>query len=232
MADRGGGDRARVRRAAAARRGRSARAPRGARAGAVAGCGRSRRSSSTARWTVGAWFVSRRILRRREPGAGQSVLAWPQMREGLAQLVRAGARCWRGATSARPLLVDRRRLPPRRTHDRREPPLGCCVLALRRRAAALPLYAYFQGHPVRIRYDVPLVAACAALIGAGDRAAAPPRPRPSPACSSSRCARWQVRAVRPHGAGRRRIAARGAEHGGPPRRHRLSRDALGRPARS
>src|SRR6185503_1085413 len=33
--------------------------------------------------------------------------------------------------------------------------------------AALPLYAYFKGHPVRIRYDVPLVAACAAIIGSG-----------------------------------------------------------------
>jgi hypothetical protein len=34
-------------------------------------------------------------------------------------------------------------------------------------AAALPWYAYLQGHPFRIRYDAPLVAACAALIGAG-----------------------------------------------------------------
>ena len=39
------------------------------------------------------------------------------------------------------------------------------VLALAA-SAALPLYAYYQGHPVRIRYDVPLVAASAALIGA------------------------------------------------------------------
>jgi hypothetical protein len=34
-------------------------------------------------------------------------------------------------------------------------------------AAALPWYAYLQGHPFRVRYDVPLVAACAALAGAG-----------------------------------------------------------------
>jgi hypothetical protein len=32
-------------------------------------------------------------------------------------------------------------------------------------AAALPWYAYGQGHPVRVRYAVPLVAACAAWIG-------------------------------------------------------------------
>jgi hypothetical protein len=38
------------------------------------------------------------------------------------------------------------------------------VLALAA-SAALPLYAYYQGHPVRIRYAVPLVAASAALIG-------------------------------------------------------------------
>ena len=31
--------------------------------------------------------------------------------------------------------------------------------------AALPLLAYFRGHPVRIRYDVPLVAAAAAVTG-------------------------------------------------------------------
>jgi hypothetical protein len=34
-------------------------------------------------------------------------------------------------------------------------------------AAALPCYAYLQGHPFRIRYSAPLVAACAALIGTG-----------------------------------------------------------------
>ena len=34
-------------------------------------------------------------------------------------------------------------------------------------AAALPWYAYFEGHPFRIRYGVPLVVACAALVGAG-----------------------------------------------------------------
>jgi hypothetical protein len=32
-------------------------------------------------------------------------------------------------------------------------------------SAILPLGAYFKGHPFRIRYDVPLVAAAAALIG-------------------------------------------------------------------
>jgi hypothetical protein len=34
-------------------------------------------------------------------------------------------------------------------------------------AAALPFVAFFQGHPYRIRYMIPLVAACAALAGIG-----------------------------------------------------------------
>lgn len=34
-------------------------------------------------------------------------------------------------------------------------------------AAALPFYAFFEGHPYRIRYMIPLVAACAALAGIG-----------------------------------------------------------------
>jgi hypothetical protein len=33
--------------------------------------------------------------------------------------------------------------------------------------AVLPWAAYYHGHPVRIRYDVPLVAAVAAIVGAG-----------------------------------------------------------------
>jgi hypothetical protein len=40
------------------------------------------------------------------------------------------------------------------------------VLALAA-SAALPWYAYYKGHPVRIRYDVPLLAAAAALAGTG-----------------------------------------------------------------
>ena len=40
------------------------------------------------------------------------------------------------------------------------------VLALAA-SAAVPWYAYLHGHPFRIRYDLPLIAACAALAGAG-----------------------------------------------------------------
>src|SRR6185312_7977820 len=34
-------------------------------------------------------------------------------------------------------------------------------------AAALPWYAYLHGHPLRVRYSVPLVFAACALCGAG-----------------------------------------------------------------
>jgi hypothetical protein len=34
-------------------------------------------------------------------------------------------------------------------------------------AAALPFYAFFEGHPYRIRYMIPVVGACAALAGIG-----------------------------------------------------------------
>src|ERR687894_670436 len=33
-------------------------------------------------------------------------------------------------------------------------------------AAALPYYAFVSGHPFRIRYEVPLILACAVCIGA------------------------------------------------------------------
>ena len=44
-------------------------------------------------------------------------------------------------------------------------------------AAALPLVRVLKGHPLRIRYDVPLVAAAAALTGVGSRPAAASRAR-------------------------------------------------------
>jgi hypothetical protein len=64
------------------------------------------------------------------------------------------------------------------------------VLALTA-CAALPLYAYFKGHPLRIRYDVPLVAAAAALAGAGV-ALLPRRLQPAAAVAVVALATWQV----------------------------------------
>jgi hypothetical protein len=64
------------------------------------------------------------------------------------------------------------------------------VLALAA-SAALPLYAYYKGHPVRVRYDVPLVAACAAIIGAGV-ALLPRKLQPAVGLVIVALAAWQV----------------------------------------
>lgn len=69
------------------------------------------------------------------------------------------------------------------------------VLALAA-SAALPLYAYYQGHPVRIRYAVPLVAACAALIGVGV-SLLPRRAQAAAAAIVIAIAAWQVRPFDP-----------------------------------
>jgi len=50
-----------------------------------------------------------------------------------------------------------------RSRDRASMVLVLALVA----AGVLPWYAYFEGHPFRIRYSVPLVAACAALVGTG-----------------------------------------------------------------
>jgi hypothetical protein len=57
--------------------------------------------------------------------------------------------------------------------------------------AALPLYAYFKGHPVRIRYDVPLVAAAAAITGTGV-ALLPRRAQPIAGALIVAIAAWQA----------------------------------------
>ena len=59
-------------------------------------------------------------------------------------------------------------------------------------SAALPLYAYYQGHPERVRYAVPLVAACAALVGAGV-ALLPRRVQPAAGIAVVALALWHVR---------------------------------------
>ena len=58
--------------------------------------------------------------------------------------------------------------------------------------AALPLVAYFRGHPVRIRYDVPLVAAAAAVTGTA-MALLPRRARAAAGALIVAIAVWQAR---------------------------------------
>jgi len=109
------------------------------------------------RWTVGSWFISAGFFVAENTEAlGHPLVAWDQVREGLYRLS-GTALVWSGYAGAvlTPIAFAR---------SRSRAPL-VLLLALAG-AAALPWYAYAQGHPFRIRYDVPLVAACAALGGA------------------------------------------------------------------
>jgi len=110
------------------------------------------------RWTVGAWFISSGffVAENRE-AFGHPIVAWDQLREGLYRLS-GTALVWSGYAGAALTLLAFVR-------SRSRAPL--LLLVALTAAAALPWYAYMQGHPFRIRYDVPLVAACAALAGAG-----------------------------------------------------------------
>ena len=110
------------------------------------------------RWTVGAWFVSAGFFVPENTAAlGHPLVAWHQVREGLYHVSGTGL-VWSAYAGAALVVLTWIR-------SRERAPLAL-LLALAG-AAALPWSAYMQGHPFRIRYDVPLVAACAALAGAG-----------------------------------------------------------------
>ena len=110
------------------------------------------------RWTVGAWFISSGFFVAENTEAfGHPIVAWDQVREGLYRLS-GTALVWSGYAGAALTLFAFAR-------SRSRAPL--VLLVALAAAAMLPWYAYMQGHPFRIRYDVPLVAACAALAGAG-----------------------------------------------------------------
>ena len=109
------------------------------------------------RWTVGSWFVSSGFfVAENVEAAGHPLVAWDQLREGLYRLS-GTALVWSGYAGV--VLIA---ITCVRSRSRAHAALLLAPIA----AAALPLSAYVQGHPFRIRYDVPLVAACAALAGA------------------------------------------------------------------
>jgi hypothetical protein len=110
------------------------------------------------RWTVGAWFVSGGFFVPENTEAlGHPMVAWAQVREGLYRLS-GSALVWPAYAGAALVVY---------TFVRSRSRASIALLLALAGAAALPCYAYLQGHPFRIRYDVPLVAACAALAGAG-----------------------------------------------------------------
>ena len=109
------------------------------------------------RWTTGHWFVSTGFFVAENEARGQGWLAWRQVRIGTYQLS-GWMLVWPAYASA--VLVFAAFVRSRAAASL------SLVLALAA-SAALPWYAYFNGHPLRVRYSVPLVFAACALCGAG-----------------------------------------------------------------
>jgi hypothetical protein len=107
--------------------------------------------------SVGAWFVSSGFFVAENPALGRPWLAWTQIWKGLGELTGTAIpwiACAALAIVAGSFVATRARA-------------GAAVVLALAASAALPWYAYYKGHPIRIRYDVPLVAAAAAIAGTG-----------------------------------------------------------------
>ena len=133
------------------------------------------------RWTIGTWFIPQGFFVPENEALNQPWLAWEQVRKSVEQL--SGRPyiwpAYAGAALAMLAFVFSRRR-------------GSILLALAPlAAAALPWYAYMQGHPLRVRYGALLVAACAALAGAGV-ALLPRLVRGAAAAAIVAAALWQV----------------------------------------
>lgn len=109
------------------------------------------------RWTTGAWFVSSGFFVAENEALGNVTLAWEQVLEGLYRLS-GRATVWPAYAAAGAIVFACLRSRTR---------AGAAIVLSLLAAAALPLYAYVQGHPVRIRYSVPLVVACSAIAAVG-----------------------------------------------------------------
>jgi hypothetical protein len=107
------------------------------------------------RWTVGSWFVSSGFFIAENEAQGRPLVAWEQVLQGLYR-ISGTPTVWPAYIGAAIIVLSFMRSSRRASL--------ILVLALAG-AAALPWYAYLQGHPFRIRYSVPLVVACAAIAG-------------------------------------------------------------------
>jgi hypothetical protein len=141
--------------------------------------------------TVGAWFVSSGFFVPDNPALWHPWLAWTELWNGLVELT-GSFLPWAAAASAIGVAIFalQRRAPRWAAATERQRSALLFVLALAA-CAALPWSAYVKGHPVRIRYDVPLVAAAAILTGAGV-ALLPNRIRPAVAVVAVTIAVWQA----------------------------------------
>jgi hypothetical protein len=110
------------------------------------------------RWTTGYWFIPGDFFVPENSAAlNNPTEAWRQVREGLYRLS-GTALVWPAyaglALTAWTFLRSRSRAP-------------LVLIVALSAAAVLPWYAYLQGHPFRIRYDVPLIVAGASLSACG-----------------------------------------------------------------
>ena len=109
------------------------------------------------RWTTGEWVVSAGFFVAENEARGQGWLAWRQVRIGVYQLS-GWMLIWPAYLSAVLIAIAFVRSRARASL--------VIVLALAA-SAVLPWYAYFNGHPLRVRYSLPLVFASAVLCGIG-----------------------------------------------------------------
>ena len=109
------------------------------------------------RATVGQWLVTSGFFLRENPAAGHPGMVLAQIIVGL-RLVMGHVTVW--LTIAAFLIVV---IAIGRAEHRRSWILPLVLVA----AAALPAYAYFMGHPFRVRYATPLIPAAAVVLGLG-----------------------------------------------------------------
>jgi hypothetical protein len=109
------------------------------------------------RWTTGHWFLTSGFFIAENEAQGQGWMAFRQVRDGTYQL--SGTILVRGAYASAALVLVAF------VRSARFATLAT-VLALSA-TAALPWYAYLNGHPLRVRYSLPLVFAACALCGVG-----------------------------------------------------------------
>jgi hypothetical protein len=136
--------------------------------------------------TIGTWFIPSGFYIAENPAQGHAWLALTQVWEGLVQLS-GPVVPWIAVVSAIGCVAS----GFGRKKQHAVAPAAVMSLALVA-CAAVPLYAYFKGHPVRIRYAVPLVAAAAALTGTGV-ALLPRRTRGAAGIIVVAIAAWQAR---------------------------------------
>ena len=121
------------------------------------------------RWALGSWFADAGFFTADNPAAHQPTVAIAQIVHGFVDLAGWPVVLLAGAGVVLSVIAARQRRSTR-------PLLPLALVA----SAALPLIAFLDGHPFRIRYLVPLIAASGAFIGTAI-AAAPKRWRPGAA---------------------------------------------------